>query len=952
MNYPLISEYIDSILCAEDNFATLTHLRPVLDHEGNPIMSSGNFAVVFKMRDERTKKEYAVKCFTKDQEGRSRSYKRISDFLKGINSQYLVNFQYCEDELFVDTSVASSDVYPIVLMDWVTGTNLTNYINSILYNKQELCSLLLEFKDFLIWMLDQPFAHGDLKPDNILINQAGKIVLVDYDGMYVPSMHGENAREYGSPDFRNPHKEFEKFNEDMDVFSLISIYSSLALIAYDSMNLMKFSSSDRLLFSVSDYYDFQNCDIYRYIQNTFSNDGKIMRLAEILILLCEGKKLNSSVIGEIRRILANNITINKKGYIILPSPEVYIEAMQNYVYSLGNAKNLEPIIVNNQVLHIKGANSIVFKMYDRMSKKYYALKCYTNIDSRIYNRLQSVSQKIKDQKSKYLVKFQVINNAIDSNYFNKIIGEENSSYPVILMDWIEGDTLYKFLYKNDLSKENYEKVIRNFSKMSSWLLEQNFSHGDLSPQNILITSDNNIKLVDYDNVIFKNETDIPSFISNLKDENFYNPVVPCAKFEDNIDNFALVSLWISLIYKFETVSRCRAKYFYAYNWFFKKEDFKDIENSSLFKSVNKCSSWEYDLSTFVLCLKQHLRSITFKKEELIYLFKKELSRETTHYLQIHEGPNGKLEKNLINYASFCSVISIFMPFILVTCTQWTILGVSLFTLVASVVHYMIMFTVASLRPDKTSRLRLSDDDHIAFGCLGSIATFLPVLFMSDIMREIVNNNISWINIPIYNEPWYITALIWFMFFVTSQIFLRTFVDEMYDYDTLVFDLRNRKYENNREKFINRISEDEYNYNYSKDFKDSRLYNMILVNLIVLLGMIYALYRFFVLHDDLVMTNVIISVLTCCSTLLVKPILKDKYSMYSHKAKRQYTVSIVTKMFLPLITIPFAFSGITDFLNGLLGSSFPPYDLGLKELIINTVLYLIIFYNPILKEEYL
>ena len=117
-------------------------------------------------------------------------------------------------------------------------------------------------------------------------------------------------------------------------------------------------------------------------------------------------------------------------------------------------------------------------------------------------------------------------------------------------------------------------------------------------------------------------------------------------------------------------------------------------------------------------------------------------------------------------------------------------------------------------------------------------------------------------------------------------------------------------------------------------------------------MIYALYRFFVLHDDLVMTNVIISVLTCCSTLLVKPILKDKYSMYSHKAKRQYTVSIVTKMFLPLITIPFAFSGITDFLNGLLGSSFSPYDLGLKELIINTVLYLIIFYNPILKEEYL
>lgn len=52
MNYSLILEYIDSILHAENNFATLTHLCPILDYESNPIMSNGNFDVVFKMRDE------------------------------------------------------------------------------------------------------------------------------------------------------------------------------------------------------------------------------------------------------------------------------------------------------------------------------------------------------------------------------------------------------------------------------------------------------------------------------------------------------------------------------------------------------------------------------------------------------------------------------------------------------------------------------------------------------------------------------------------------------------------------------------------------------------------------------------------------------------------------------------------------------------------------------------
>lgn len=53
MNYPLISEYVEAIKLAEDNFEELNYLRPVLDADGQPVMSSGNFAVVFKMKDER-----------------------------------------------------------------------------------------------------------------------------------------------------------------------------------------------------------------------------------------------------------------------------------------------------------------------------------------------------------------------------------------------------------------------------------------------------------------------------------------------------------------------------------------------------------------------------------------------------------------------------------------------------------------------------------------------------------------------------------------------------------------------------------------------------------------------------------------------------------------------------------------------------------------------------------
>lgn len=56
MNYLLISEHIEAIKSAEDNFKELINLRPVLGEDGRPKITSGNFAVVFKMQDVETGK--------------------------------------------------------------------------------------------------------------------------------------------------------------------------------------------------------------------------------------------------------------------------------------------------------------------------------------------------------------------------------------------------------------------------------------------------------------------------------------------------------------------------------------------------------------------------------------------------------------------------------------------------------------------------------------------------------------------------------------------------------------------------------------------------------------------------------------------------------------------------------------------------------------------------------
>ena len=71
MQYPLISEYVRAMQDPAGNLDQLSHLVSVQDDHGEPMRSSGAFAVVFKMKDESTGKEYALKCFTEEQEGRA-----------------------------------------------------------------------------------------------------------------------------------------------------------------------------------------------------------------------------------------------------------------------------------------------------------------------------------------------------------------------------------------------------------------------------------------------------------------------------------------------------------------------------------------------------------------------------------------------------------------------------------------------------------------------------------------------------------------------------------------------------------------------------------------------------------------------------------------------------------------------------------------------------------------
>ena len=292
MKYPLISEYIESIKHSEDNFNVLSTLRPVYDEAGEIVMSSGNFAVVFKMKDESSGKLYAVKCFLKEQEGRDITYQQITDELEYASSNYLCSIKYFQKELSVDSTVSSDTEFPVLLMDWAEGVTLDKYVHQHISDKYALQLITYQFCRMAAWLMSQPFAHGDLKPDNILVTENGALVLVDYDGMFVPAMQGQKARELGSPDYRHPLRTEDCFNEHIDDFPLALIGMSLKAIALDTSLLQNNAKTDSLLFSESDFHNIGECLMMKSLC-ALLNDAEFSKLYALFLLAHSQQELSA-----------------------------------------------------------------------------------------------------------------------------------------------------------------------------------------------------------------------------------------------------------------------------------------------------------------------------------------------------------------------------------------------------------------------------------------------------------------------------------------------------------------------------------------------------------------------------------------------------------------------------------------------------------------------------------
>lgn len=211
----------------------------VCNELGLPKVATGAFASVYQIKTDNG--DFAVRCFLSDNSRRTERYRKISEAILNDKLASTVDFSFIDEGIWLD-----GRWFPILKMQWVNGISLTEYIGAHLNDVNALIKLAEKFRVMVSGLRSEGIAHGDLQHGNIIVC-GDELRLVDYDGMYVPALAGEESDELGHPNFQHPARSREHFGDYLDNFSSWMIYLGLHCLVHDPKLWTEFNGGDEKL---------------------------------------------------------------------------------------------------------------------------------------------------------------------------------------------------------------------------------------------------------------------------------------------------------------------------------------------------------------------------------------------------------------------------------------------------------------------------------------------------------------------------------------------------------------------------------------------------------------------------------------------------------------------------------------------------------------------------------
>ncbi|MDM1361131.1 hypothetical protein [Myroides marinus] len=230
-----------------------------------------------------------------------------------------------------------------------------------------------------------------------------------------------------------------------------------------------------------------------------------------------------------------------------------------------------------------GAYAVVFKA---KGTKMYAVRCFLTTDNENIRRYSLICDRLNEITAKWKV---------ECLFLKDEIRVKGKCYPVLRMDWVEGDLLNVFITNNLRNKSVLGEIQKQLVCISEELELYDLGHGDLQCGNIMVqgnAGDFQLKLIDYDGMYISNFNKLQS-LENGRSE-FQHPKRTLRDFSSKIDRF---SIWVMLTALEALKSNpdlwkevMQGGYNTLDNMLFTGVDFQSVSTSRIFNELSRIDS--------------------------------------------------------------------------------------------------------------------------------------------------------------------------------------------------------------------------------------------------------------------------------------------------------------------------------------------------------------------------
>lgn len=279
-SWPSARQFAEAIQCPAICFNEphIKKLLPAVDRLGMPLVTSGQFAYVFKLKAADGSTPVAVRCFRGYLRDREERYKAIDAHLSAQHIPALPRFKYFPYGILV-----AGRRFPTLIMQWLEGATLDVYLEDVFDKPEVLWHLADEWLKLMARLREAGIAHGDLQHGNIIVEQ-GQLRLIDLDGMYVPAMRGLQASEVGHQHFQHPARDATHFDANIDNFSALVIYLSLISLA-ERPELWNEYHDENLIFTKEDFLAPASSTLLARIKTLGTEHRQLAEILETAVML-------------------------------------------------------------------------------------------------------------------------------------------------------------------------------------------------------------------------------------------------------------------------------------------------------------------------------------------------------------------------------------------------------------------------------------------------------------------------------------------------------------------------------------------------------------------------------------------------------------------------------------------------------------------------------------------